>query len=236
MKLRRIISLTAFITFIVLAYTGIMLFICPHGRIAEWTAWKIFGMSKEEYGAVHTTFMVLFLITGIWHIVLNWKSIVNYLKDKSKKLRIFTPEFSLALVICIVIFVGTMAGLTPFRQFLGAKEDFKDTWEVKYGSPPWGHAELNTLSKFCRNMEDYQRQQDVYITLDPQDALTVLREAGIEVEGADEKLIDIAAANSTSPQILSDIILRAAIPVKNGGEPAPTGEGRNFSRYSPQDP
>jgi hypothetical protein len=40
--------------------------------------------------------MVLFLAARIWHIILNWRPIVGYLKDRSKKIQIFTPEFSLA--------------------------------------------------------------------------------------------------------------------------------------------
>jgi hypothetical protein len=72
-------------------------------------------MSKEDYGTVHATFMVLFLVVGIWHTVLNWKPIVTYLKDKSRRLRIFTPEFEDSLPICLLFFFGTLAGLLPFQ-------------------------------------------------------------------------------------------------------------------------
>jgi hypothetical protein len=213
MKTRRVISLTIMLAFIVTLYTGIMLFICPHGRIAEWTGWRMLGMSKGDYGVIHATFMIIFIVTGIWHIVLNWKQILNYMKDKSKKLTIFTPEFTLALVICVVFFAGALMGLPPFKQYIDAEENIKNYWEVRDGSPPWGHAELNSIDKFCRSMVDYQETENgIFITLDPQDALVKLQEAGIQVEGVSETLFDIAEANRTSAQALSDIIMTAAIP------------------------
>lgn len=64
--------------------------------MAYWAGWTFFGLSKDQYNAVHTTLMVLFLAARIWHIILNWRPIVGYLKDRSKKIPIFTPEFSLA--------------------------------------------------------------------------------------------------------------------------------------------
>ncbi len=183
MKIRRVISLTMFISFIFLSVTGIMPFFCPHGRIAYWGGWHMFGLSKEDYSAIHTTFMVLFLTSGIWHIVLNWKPIVFYLKDRTKKVKVFTPEFSFALVICLLFIIGTLTGLFPFQQFLNVGEDIKDYWERAEGSPPWGHAELSQLDRFCRGMEDFERLENQRIVkIDPDDALMALREAGINVE------------------------------------------------------
>jgi hypothetical protein len=228
MKIRRTVSLTTFISFIFLAYTGITLFLCPQGRVAYWGGWKLFGLSKEQYGAVHSTFMVLFLAAGIWHTVLNWKPIVNYLRNKAKQVRVFTPEFNLSLVLCLVFFVGTLAGWFPFAQFLGLGEQIKTHWEKTVGSPPWGHAEESTLKRFSRGMEDYLRMEtNERITIDPNDAVEELRKEGYVVTDADQKLIEIARSNSTTPQVLSDVIVRAARPVEGTpvvqpNEPFPT--------------
>ena len=118
MKIRKLISFTALVSFTFMAFTGIMLFFAPQGRIAHWSGWRIFGLTREQYSEVHTTFMVLFLTVVIWHIVLNWKPIVNYLKDRTRKLKLSTPEFSVALVLGVLFFAGTLAGLFPFHQFL----------------------------------------------------------------------------------------------------------------------
>jgi hypothetical protein len=229
-KLRRIISLTMFVSFIFLSFTGIMLFFSPQGRVAYWSGWKMFGLSKEEYSAVHTTFMVLFLAAGIWHIVLNWKPIVAYLRDRRKKVKVFTPEFSFAFVVCLLFFIGTLAGLFPYQQFLHMGEDIKDYWEHVKGSPPWGHAEISPLDRFCRGMEDFERLENQrLVTIEPDDAVIALRNAGIDVMTVSERLIDIAERNSTTPKALTEIILTAAKPIsQKSGEDPPSAQSGPF--------
>ena len=226
MKIRRIVSLTTFISFIFLAYTGLMLFLCPQGRVAYWGGWKLLGLSKEQYSSVHTTFMVLFLAASIWHTVLNWKPIVNYLRNKAREIRVFTPEFNLSLVLCVLFFVGTLTGLFPFKQFLDLGEGVKTYWEKQVGSPPWGHAEEATLKRFSRGMEDYFRlETSEHVIIDPDDALMALREAGFLVEDTNQRLNDIARVNSTTPKALSEIIIGVARPVaETDASVTPVGE------------
>lgn len=217
MKIRRLISFTVLTSFVFLALTGTMLFFSPQGRIAYWSGWRMLGLSREQYVALHTTFMILFLVVGIWHIVLNWKPIVNYLKDRKKKVRVLTPEFSVALALSGLFFVGTLAGLFPFQQFLGMGESVKGYWEATSGSPPWGHAELSPLDRFCRGMEDFERLENQrLVTIDCTEAVAALREAGIEVESQSQQLIEIAKANSTTPQALAEIIVSVAKPREPG--------------------
>jgi hypothetical protein len=218
-----------------MAITGIMLFLSPQGRIAYWGGWKMFGLSKDDYSAIHTTFMVLFLTAGIWHIVLNWKPVVNYLKNRTKQLKVFTPEFSFALALCLLFFVGSLAGLFPFQQFLDVGQDIKDYWERAEGSPPWGHAELSQLDRFCRGMEDFERLENQrLVRIEPNEALMALRKAGIDIEDVSEQLIDISKRNSTTPKALSEIILTVAKPVhqKPGEESVKEQSGAFVLPYS----
>jgi len=67
------------------------------------------------------------------------------------------------------------------------------------------------------------------ITLDPEEALIKLQEAGISVESVSEKLIDIANANSTSPMALSEIIMTAAKPDGDSDYPATESPDTNQS-------
>lgn len=225
MKTRRVISLTAFISFVFLAFTGIMLFVSPQGRVAYWSGWTMFGLSKDDYSAVHTTFMVLFLTVAIWHIVLNWKPILAYLRNRAKKVRVFTPEFSFSLVLCLLFFAGTLTGLFPYQQFLDLGEGIKNYWERKDGSPPWGHAELNRLDRFCRGMEDFERlEHQRMVKIDPDQALSALRQAGIEVEDVSQRIIDISERNSTTPKALAEIILTAAKPAPQEADNESAGE------------
>jgi hypothetical protein len=213
MKIRRIISLTVFLSFIFLALSGIMLFFSPRGRIANWGGWTLFGFTKEQYSAIHTTFMVLFLVTGIWHIVLNWRPIVGYLKDRSKKIRVLTPESSVAMGLSLLFLVGPLTGLPLFKQFLDAGEGIKDYWEATQGNPPWGHAEESRLDVFCRRVADFQRWEgEGVMMVDCDEAQAALVSAGMEVEGPTQRVMDIAVANGVTPQAIADIVLAVARP------------------------
>lgn len=213
MKIRRIITLTVFLSFIFLALSGLMLFLSPHGRVAYWAGWTLFGFTKDQYSAVHTTLMVLFLATGIWHIVLNWRPIVGYLKDRSKKVRVFTPESSVALGLTLVFLTGPLVRFPPFEQFLTAGEDIKAYWESTQGSPPWGHAEESRLDAFCRRIVDFQRWEgEGAVIVDCEEAYVALGAAGMVAEEPTQRIIDIANANGTTPQAVAEVILSVARP------------------------
>lgn len=242
MKTRRVISLTVLLSFVFLALSGIMLFFSPQGRVAYWAGWRIFGLSKDQYTAIHTTFMILFLVTGIWHIVLNWKPIVGYLKDRSKKIRVFRPESSLALGLTLLFLVGPLTGLPPFKQFLDAGEGIKAYWETNQGSPPWGHAEESTLDAFCRRIVDFHRwEEGGLVVVDCAEATVALEAAGVQVEGPSQRIIDMAQTNGTTPQALADIILSVARPptpeelaagLPGGERGSGQGQGRGGGRGS----
>ena len=99
---RRITAFNLAISFFVMAYSGIMLFLCPHGRVAYWSDWHLLGLSKVQYGELHTTGMLLFLFFGAFHIYCNWKSILNYLKGKTRKVSFTKKELVIAMTINIL--------------------------------------------------------------------------------------------------------------------------------------
>lgn len=207
MKIRRVVSLTAFLSFVVLAFTGIMLFFCPQGRVAHWSGWTLLGLDKEQYGQLHTTFMLLFLTVAIWHIVLNWRPATNYLRNKSRQMKVFVPEFDFALVITLLFFVGTLANIAPFRFVLEAGGNIKSYWEEHEGSPPWGHAEESSLAKFSSRLMDWERPENRReVRISAADAMNDLERAGLVVESESQTLVEIARINDTTPQALMRII------------------------------
>jgi hypothetical protein len=211
MKTRRVISLTVLLSFVFLSLSGVLLFVSPQGRVAYWSRWTLFGLTKDEYSAIHTTLMVLFLVVGIWHTVLNWKPITAYLKNRSRQLRPMTPELGVAAMLTAVFVVGPLAGFFPFRQFLDAGADVKDYWEASSGAPPWGHAEENSLARFCRGMEDFERlESQRLVAIDCDAALASIRAEGIVVGGTGERLVDIAEANGTTPKAIAALVMSVA--------------------------
>ena len=105
------------------------------------------------WGNIHINMGFLFLIALIVHLYYNWKPLINYLKDKAKKIKVFTPEFNAALVITIAFVVGTYLLLPPFSWIMSLNDHFKDSGAEKYGEPPYGHAELSSLRTFAKKLK-----------------------------------------------------------------------------------
>ncbi|MFP7753178.1 DUF4405 domain-containing protein [Thermodesulfobacteriota bacterium B35] len=48
MNIRRITSMTMLVSFVLLSVTSIVLYIVPHGRVAYWADWHLWGLSKTQ--------------------------------------------------------------------------------------------------------------------------------------------------------------------------------------------
>jgi hypothetical protein len=114
--LRKIVSLTSFLSFIVLAFTSIILYFRPEGRVAYWADWYFLGLSKVEWESIHINLGFLFITSSILHIYLNWRAIIAYLKNRAKKLVFFTPALSVSVLITFFVAAGTYFHLPPMQQ------------------------------------------------------------------------------------------------------------------------
>ncbi len=204
-SLRRIVSLTALLTFLIVVYTGVILFFVPEGRIAYWVNWQMLGLTKTQYAEIHTVACLLFLVVSILHIYLNWKSIVNYLKNSTKKIVIITPNFVVAFLITGTFLFGGLYKFTPFDKFLKIGTNAEEYWSETYGEPPFGHAELVGLKSFCSKMN-----------IDYTEAVKLLEDEGIALKEENETLLKIAERADVSPAGIYDVIKKATKP--NAGE------------------
>lgn len=185
--MRKITSLTLGFSFLIMTYTGIMLFIAPQGKIAYWSNWEFLGLSKTQFGDIHITSMFVMILFGILHVYYNWKPIVSYLKDSSKKVSFTKKEFLIALGINVIFIVGTLYLIKPFSSILDLNSDIKQYWTEEYGKPPFSHAEEVTLKKLCKNMD-----------LDYEEAKETLKENNI-IFSEKQSLKEIGKANNLSP-------------------------------------
>ena len=190
MSLRKVVSLTCLLSFVVVLLTSVILYIEPHGRVAYWSDWRLWSLSKDQWGAIHINLGTVFIIMLIWHVYYNWTPIVNYLKDKARQLKVFTLEFNVALVLVVVCTIGTYVEMPPFSSFMHLNESIKDAGSLKYGEPPYGHAELSSFLSFAKKAD-----------IDPTAAMALLKKAGYTVdESGQQSLLEIAKANSVTPQ------------------------------------
>ena len=195
MTFRRIVSLTLFWSFAAMVLTGIMLFIVPQGRVAYWSNWRLWGLDKTQWGDLHIACGALMLVCGLFHIYFNWRTIMVYLKTKARRMRVFTPEFNVALAVIVLVLGLTLAQAPPFVWLLEWNASIKDAAALVHGDPPYGHAEESTLSILLSRLD-----------LDETAALKALETAGIAYDGPDWTVLEIADANGLSPSELFAII------------------------------
>jgi len=67
--------------------TSVILFITPQGRVAYWADWRLWGLTKTDWGNIHINLGLLFLIALSVHIYYNWKPLISYLKNKAKQIK-----------------------------------------------------------------------------------------------------------------------------------------------------
>jgi len=133
-----------------MTYTGIILYIAPHGRVANWTNWVLFGWSKDQFAQIHTTFMALFIVATLLHIYYNFKPMVSYMKNRMRQFVFFTKEMIVALGITLLFVTGTLYEVPPFSTFVAFGDNIKDSWAEKSDEPPYGHAEESTIKDFSQ--------------------------------------------------------------------------------------
>jgi hypothetical protein len=199
MNSRKITSMTMFVSFLFLVLTSIILYIVPHGRVAYWADWHLWGLTKSEWGNLHINLGFLFLFAGLLHMYYNWAPIKSYMKNRSRELKVFTPSFNVAMLVTLAVAIGTYLEIPPMSTVINFGESIKDTASKKYGEPPYGHAELSSLKLFSKKQE-----------LDLALAMELLHKADIQFSDSKETLGAIAAANKMSPQDLYTIIKPAA--------------------------
>ena len=195
MSIRKVTSLTALTTFILLLLTSVVLYIVPAGRVAYWSDWTLLGLSKGQWEDLHLNLGIAFLLACVLHLYYNWRPLISYLKNRIGKLRFFTGESVLALLITLIFALGTLLAVPPFSTIVDFSDRIKDQAAQRYGEPPYGHAELSSLNDFTRR-----------VRLDLDGSLAALQAAGIKVESPEQTLLEISRANRISPREIHRII------------------------------
>ena len=152
-QLRAFVSLLTAFSFLILAVTGIILFITPPGRVANWTGWTFWHFSKHEWSALHICFGSFFILTCLAHLWLNIKPMIRYFIRTVETAKQLRWEPAAALVFCGIIFWGTMKPFVPFSSLLNFNERIKFSWEQPTQQAPIAHAELLTVAELAKQAD-----------------------------------------------------------------------------------
>jgi len=205
--MRKITSLTAALSFVAMLLTSVVLYIVPQGRVAYWADWRLWGLSKTQWGNLHINLGLLFIIALLLHLYYNWKPLVAYLKNRTRRFKLFTRAFNIALAVTLVCALETYFMLPPFSWVMVVNDRLKTSGAARYGEPPYGHAELSSLAGFAKKMN-----------LDLQKSMAQLDKAGFPVDNSDRTLAEIGRQYGVPPQIIFQTIASASLAEASGDQ------------------
>lgn len=191
-NLRACITLLTALVFLVMAWSGVILYLAPRGRVANWTNWSVLGLDKDQWSNLHMTAAVLMLLAVGWHVYNNWKPLCHHVKSRLPGKVLRCRELFAAAAVVLLLVTGTILGLAPFRYVEAMNVAVKDGWESRVGSvgrAPSTYVQEASAAEFAQRMgmslESLQHallQLDVVLD-DPQTPMESLaRQHGVSLQ------------------------------------------------------
>lgn len=177
--------------FLVILLSGLVLYIAPPGRIANWTHWMLGPLDKEQWQAMHTVFALVFVAAAVLHLVFNWRVLLAYLKTRLHTGTSDRREFAAASLVAVAVLGLTLADVPPFSTVMAVGEWAKNSWAGSETEPPVPHAEGLTLAQLSDTTEQPLDQ-----------LLSTLERAGVKGATAEVTVGALASQNSLTPQQL----------------------------------
>jgi len=186
---RAFVTLYVTLSFLLLAASGIVLYVAPPGRVANWSRWTLGALDRTGWQALHTVVALLFVLAGAFHLWFNWRSLWFYVRTRLAEGLRAKRELALATASVAAVAGLTLADLPPFGSVMDLGERVKQSWSKGGGEPPVPHAELLTLERLAATTQ---------IPLDR--ILANLAAAGVPGAGPRVTIAALASANGLTPQ------------------------------------
>ena len=190
MNIRKITSMTMLVSFVLLVLTSIILYIVPHGRVAYWADWHLFGMSKTQWANQHINLGFLFLFAGFFHIFYNWRPITAYMKNKSKQMKVFTPSMNIALFLTVIVGIDTRFEVPPMSTVLNFSESFdlEQAMDALKKENIAFKDEKEILASIAKNNNK-----------SPQQVFAIIKAASVKAAAKSGKVVDVSFPDSPMP-------------------------------------
>ncbi len=207
-KWRSMVSFFLLFAGVVLFVSGVVLFIAPPGRIAN-AGWSLLGLDKGQWEAVHTVFGYLATAFAVFHLVLNWKVLLNYLRDRARKVYRLKVEFLIALALALVVGLGAAQGWPPFSNMMDFGESLKLRWESSSSVVPTVVTTEHEQSAGGGNVAGWGRYtvadlcEQYNVPLD--EGLARLASAGVPAQGT-SRVRTLADSSGLEPSAIVEII------------------------------
>lgn len=108
---RQTISLLLLCSAVVMIVTGVALFMLP-------VSTTLLGLGRGQLKDLHKTFMVVFIITAVVHMVWNRRAIASYLTSVPRPRRPRVAGIAIAVGLTALLTAGTLVRVPPFSSFI----------------------------------------------------------------------------------------------------------------------
>lgn len=211
---RGFVSLYIALSFLIMTLSGIVLFLSPAGRVANWSNWRYIGLLKSQWQSVHTIFTFIFVIAISFHLFYNWRPLFAYLKMRIGTHIKLRKEIIGASLLALLVFALTVNDTTPFSSVMNFGQNLKDSWSTQNTEPPIPHAEEQTIQNFSET-----------IKLPSNELRTKLASKGIHIDNDSTTIKEISKQNNLSPSEIYKLVQATT----NQPISIPT-EGRGYGR------
>jgi hypothetical protein len=185
-------------SFLIILISGIVLYIAPPGRVANWTDWTLVGFSKSGWQAIHTIFSYTFVILSVFHLfTLNWKIFWHYFTSKAVTGLNKQKELLVSIILIIFVFTGTYFNIQPFKAVIDFGEWTTESWETKDEQAPVPHAETLTIKELSAK----------YVQMSADSILLVVNQKGLKADSVGQTILEISELNNLTPAQLYSIII-----------------------------
>jgi DNA-binding phage protein len=189
---RVFISFGLFIAVLMMLVSGVILYISPPGRVANWTDWRMIGLTKRGWQNQHIIFGFAFVILSVFHLFfINWKAFLSYLKTKATEGLKSPGELIAIILLSFFLGFGTYFDFQPFSAIIRLGNEVSNSWERKEKRAPVPHAELMTLAELS---------QQPGLGDDPGALITKLKNAGLKVNSREQTIAQIAKENGMTAE------------------------------------
>ncbi len=186
------ISIGLLFSFIIMLLSGVILYVAPEGSLSRWIGWDVFNLTKKQWEHQHSVFSLLFILFSIFHIFkINWGLLLSYFALEKKRLNNI-KELLAALIISVVVFIGTFYDLSPFKNFINLGSNISDNYSIEVEMPDIPDIDKLSLKEFS------EKAFNISVT----ELEIILENNNLEIDNSNISVNELCLENNISPQEL----------------------------------
>ncbi|NLX13636.1 MAG: DUF4405 domain-containing protein [Phycisphaerales bacterium] len=194
---RGLVSLLLLLQTVILMVSGVMRYINPRCRDANWMDWRVLALNKDQWASLHAISGLVVVILAVFHLAYNWRPLLGYLRRKTGAVARYGRELAAAGLLSMVLLGLAIADLPPANLLHDLSDRFKDAYAASIERAPWPHTEDFEVERVCRRLG-----------IPIEQALASLEKAGMPARDSSQTLTEIARTHRTSPQRVFNAIQR----------------------------